>query len=98
MIGSFDDFDFEKRQNFGESVRENRPLIGAIGKQLLEAWKQTFHRDQQREAAIAVLNACGMNVGSKQQTRRIYGYMALLALDLLARLGNTRSDRYCVLI
>ena len=92
MIGTFDDFGFETRQNFGEPVCKKRPLIGGVGKQLLEEWKQTFHRRQQQDAAIAVLNAGGMNDGMEQQTQRIYQNMALLALDLLARIIAMRID------
>ena len=92
MSGSFDDFGFETRQDFGEPVRKKRPLIGGVGKQLLEEWKQTFHRRQQQDAAIAVLNAGGMNDGMEQQTQRIYQNMALLALDLLARIIAMRID------
>jgi hypothetical protein len=47
VIRTFDDFGFETRQDFGERVRKKKPLIGAVGKQLLEEWKQTFHRGQQ---------------------------------------------------
>ena len=92
MIRTFDDFGFEMRQDFGEPVCKKRSLIGAVGNQLLEEWKQTFHRRQQRDAAIAVLNAGGMNDGVKQQAQRIYQNMALLALDLLARIIAMRID------
>ena len=92
MIGTSDDFHFEMRQDIGEPVRKKGALIGAVCKQLLEEWKQTFHRGQQRDAAIAVLNAGGMNDGMEQQTYRIYEYMALLALDLFARIIAMRID------
>src|SRR6202158_3257832 len=92
MIGTFDDFGFEMRQDFGEPVCKKRSLIGTVGKQLLEEWKQTFHRRQQQDAAIAVLDAGGMNQGMEQQTQRIYQNMALLALDLLARVIAMRID------
>jgi len=92
MIGTFDDFGFETRQDFGEDVSKKRPLIGAVGKQLLKEWKQTFHRGQQRDAAIAILNAGGMNDGMEQQAQRIYENMALLALDLFARIIAMRID------
>jgi len=92
VIGTFDDFGFEMGQDFGERIRKKRPLIGTVGKQLLEEWKQTFHRRQQRDAAIAVLNAGGMNDGVEQQAQRIYQNMALLALDLLARIIAMRID------
>ena len=32
MVGSFDDFGFETREEFGERVSENRPLVRAVGK------------------------------------------------------------------
>jgi hypothetical protein len=92
VVGASDDFNFEMRQVIGEPVRKKWPLIGAVCKQLLEEWKQTFHRGQQRDAAIAVLNAGGMNDGMEQQTYRIYEYMALLALDLFARIIAMRID------
>jgi hypothetical protein len=91
VIGTSDDFNFEMRQDIGEPVRKKWPLIGAVCKQLLEKWKQTFHRGQQRDAAIAVLNDGGMNDGMEQQTYRIYEYMALLALDLFARIVRSRA-------
>jgi hypothetical protein len=92
VSGSFDDFGFETRQDFGEPVGKNRPLIGAVGKQLLKERKQAFHRRQKQDAAIAVLNAGGMHDGTQQQTERIYQYMALLALDLFARIIAMRID------
>ena len=92
MIGSFDDFGFETGQNLGERVAENRPLIGAVGKQLREGWKPTGQRRQQFDAAIAILDAGGMNDGVQQQTQRIDENMPLLALDLLARIEAGRID------
>ena len=92
MIGTFDDFGFEARQDFGERLGKKRPLIGGVGNQLFEEWKQTFHRGQQRDAAVAVLNAGGMNDGLEQQAQRIYENMALLALDLFARIIAMRID------
>ena len=92
MIGSFDDFGFETGQNLGERVAENRPLIGAVGKHFFEEWKLTEQRRQQCDAAIAILNAGGMNDGVQQQAQRIYKDMALLALDLLARIIAMRID------
>jgi hypothetical protein len=61
LIGSFDDFGFETGQNRGERVAKDRPLIGAVSEQLLEEWKLTEQRRQQYDAAIAILNAGGMN-------------------------------------
>ena len=36
LIGSFDDLDLEPREDFGERIGEDRPLIGAVGEQLFE--------------------------------------------------------------
>jgi hypothetical protein len=92
VTGSFDDFGLEARQDFGEPVCKNRSLIGAVGVQLLKKRKQALHRLQKCDAAIAVLNAGGMHDGMEQQTQRIYEYVALLALDLLARVIAMRID------
>ena len=92
MIGSFDDFGFDAWQDFCECAGKNRPLIGAVGKQLFEEWNPTKQRCQQHHAAIAILNAGGMNDGVQQQAQRIYKDMALLALDLLARIIAMRID------
>ncbi len=92
MIGSFDDFGFETGQNLGERIVKNRPLIGAVGKQLLKEWKLTEQRRQQCDAAIAILNAGGMNDGVQQQTQRIDENMPLLALDQFARIEPVGID------
>ena len=92
MIGSFDDFGFETGKDFGERVRKKKPLIGAVGKQLLEEWKPTEQRRQQCDAAVAILNAGGMNDGVQQQTQRIDENMPLLALDQLAGIEPVRID------
>ena len=72
------------RQDFGEGICKNRPLIGAVGNQLLKEWKLTEQRGQQQNAAIAILNVGSMNDGMQQQTKRIDQNMALFALDQLA--------------
>ena len=47
---------------------------------------------QQQDAAIAILDIGGVNDGVQQQTQRIDENMALLALDLLARIIAMRID------
>jgi hypothetical protein len=69
MIGTFDDFGFEMRQDFGERLGKKRPLIGAVGEQLLQERKQTLSA---RSEMPPSLNAGGMHHGVKQQTQRIY--------------------------
>ena len=92
VVGSFDDFDFEAGQDFGERVAEDRPLIGAVGEQLLQERKLTEQRRQQQDAAVAILNVGGMNDGVQQQTQRIDQKMPLLALDQLAGIEPVRID------
>ena len=92
LLGSSDDFGFEIGKDFGERVAENRPLIGAVGKQFLEEWKPIEQRRQQRDAAVTILNARGMNDGVQQQTQRVYENMALLALDLFPRIIAMRIN------
>ena len=67
-------------------------MIGAVGKQLCKEWKLTEQRRQQYDAAIAILDAGGMNDGVQQQTQRIDENMPLLALDQLAGIEAVRID------
>jgi len=80
------------RQDFGEGVRKNRPLIGAVGNQLLKEWKLTEQRGQQQNATIAILNVGPTDDGVEQQTERIDENMPLLALDQLACIEAMRID------
>ena len=57
-----------------------------------QEWKLTEQRRQQHDAAIAILDAGGMNDGVQQQTQRIDENMPLLALDQLARIEAVRID------
>lgn len=65
FIGSFDDFGSEAGQDFRERIAEYRPL-SAVGEQLLEERKLTERRRQQQDAAIAILDAGGMDDGVQQ--------------------------------
>ena len=56
LIGALDDLGLEIGQDFGEPVRKNRALIGAIGKQLLKERKLAEQRGEQQQAAIAILD------------------------------------------
>ena len=92
LIGAFDDFDFELRQDLRQGFLEHRSLIAAVGEQLLQ---ERIHPEQgrkQQEAAVTVLDIGGMNDRMQQQTQRIYEKVALLALDLLARIIARRID------
>ena len=61
LIGTFDDFGFEVWQNIDERRMEDRPRIGAIGKQFCEKRKLAEQRGEQPDAAVAILNASRMN-------------------------------------
>ncbi len=74
------------------ALPKSRPLIGAVGEQLLQEWKLTKQRRQQQDAAVAILNAGGMNDGVQQQTQRIDENMPFLALDQFARIKPVRID------
>lgn len=92
LIGAFDDFDFDARQHPGQAGAEGGTLIGGVGKELGQERMQPEHRGEQQDAAVAILNVGGMNDGMQQQAKRIYEQMALLALDLFARIIARRVD------
>ena len=92
MIGALDDFGFEAGQDFRDRLVELRPLIGRVGKQLLQERMRPEQGRKQQDAAVAILDVGGMNDGVQQQTQRVYENMALLALDLLARIIAMRID------
>jgi len=57
--------------------------------------QERVHSEQgckQQDAAVAILDVGGMNDGVQQQAQRVYENMALLALDLLARIIAMRID------
>ena len=91
-IGTLDDFGFELRSDLGQRRMEDRPRIGAIGKEPFQKRKQAEKRGQQQDAAVAILNIGRMNNRVQQQTLCIYQDVPLLALDELARVESGRID------
>ena len=80
------------RQDRSQRVVEFRSLIAGVGEQRLQ---ERIHSEQcrkQQDAAVTILDVCGVNDGVQQQTQRVYQNMALLALDLLARIIAMRID------
>src|SRR5215467_14986855 len=67
-------------------------LIAGIGEQRLQKGISAEQSRQQQDTTIAILNVGGMNDGVQQQAQCIYENMALLALDLLARVIARRID------
>jgi len=67
VIRPVDDFDLEVRKRFGQSLLKDRPLISAIGEELLQ---KRIHAKQGREnehASVAVLDIGRMHDRLKQE-------------------------------
>src|ERR1700674_615413 len=92
MVGAPDDFGFEVGQHARQAIVESRPLIGCVGKELLQERMHPKHGGQQHDAAVAVLDVGAVNDRVEQQTQRIYENVALLALDFLARIIAMRIN------
>jgi hypothetical protein len=92
MLGAFDDFGFDAGQYACQTACELRSLIGRIGKQLPQERMHSKHRGEQHDSTVAVLDVGAMNDGVQQQAQRIYENVALLALDLFARIVAMRID------
>jgi len=92
MIGAFDDFSFDLGHDFPERLLEFWPLIATIGKELLQEGIHPKQGRKQHDAAVAILDIGAMNDRVEQQTQRVYENVALLALDLLARIIAMRID------
>ena len=92
MIGTFDDFCFEVRQDFHQSALELRSLIAGVGEQLRQEGIHPEHGRKQQDAAVAILNVCRVDDGVQQQAQRVYENMAFLPLDFLACIIAMRID------
>ena len=86
LIGALDDFSFEVGQDFRERLLEFRPLIAAVSKQLFQERMDPEQSGKKQNTAVTVLDIGGVNDRVEQQTHRVYEKMALLTLDLLARI------------
>ena len=78
-----------------ESLRQrlrHASLITGIGEERLQEGIHPEQRRKKQHAAVAILDVGGMNDGVQQQTQRVYQNVALLALDLLARIIAMRID------
>ena len=92
MIGTPDDIGFEVGQRSGERLAEFRPLIARVRKQFLQQGMHSRQGCKQQDAAVAILDIGAMNDGVEHQAQRVYENVALLALDLLARIIAMRID------
>ena len=75
------------------SLGENRPLIAAIGEKFRQERVASEQCLQNQNAAVAILDVCGMNQRMQQQAYRIDKDMALLAFDLSANAVCRRFPR-----
>src|SRR5215468_6875949 len=91
-IGALDDFSFELWQDLRQGLLKVRPLVATIGKELFQERVHPEKGRKKQDAAIAILDIGRMNDGVQQQTQRVYENMALLALDLFARVIAMRID------
>ncbi len=79
-------------QDFVQRVVKLPSLIGRVGEQRLQEGIHPEQCRKQQDAAVAILDVSGMNDGVQQQTQCVYQNVALLALDLLARIIAMRID------
>src|ERR1017187_7649232 len=70
----------------------SRPLIAAVGEQLRQERILPEQSGKKQDAAVTILDIGGGNNRVEQQAQRIYEKVALLALDLLARIIAMRID------
>ena len=85
-IGAFDDFEVHALQNTPQSVLKACALISAIGVELQKKGIETEQGCHQEHAAVAILDVGGMHDGVHQKALRVDENVALLTLDLLARI------------
>src|SRR5262249_11867844 len=85
-------FSFELWQDLRQGLSKVRPLVATIGKELFQERIHPEKGRKKQDAAIAILDIGRMNDGVQQQTQRVYENMALLALDLFARVIAMRID------
>ena len=91
-IGALDDLDVDLPEDLCEGRLKYRPLIAAVGIELLQERIQAEQCGHHQDAAVTILDVGGMNDGVQQQAERIDENVALLALDLLARIIAMRID------
>ena len=67
LIGTFDDFNVEMRQNFCKPFRKFWSLIPAVDEQLLQKGKHAEQCRHDEDATIAILNVGRMDDGVEQE-------------------------------
>lgn len=85
-VRPLDDLDLELGDHLAELGPEPRTGIAAIGEQHFEERPAPEQCGEQQNAAVAVLDIGGMHDGMQDQAECVDQDMALLAVDLLARI------------
>ena len=91
-IGALDDFGLQMGQDRGQRGVEDRPVIGAVGKEFPEKWEHPKQGRQHQDPAGAILNIRRGDQGVQQQTLHIDENVPLFALDQLARVQARRVE------
>ncbi len=71
---------------------KDRPLISAVGEQFLEEREHSEQRRQQRDAAVAILDAGRRDEPLQEQPLHVDEDVALLSLDQFAGVEAGRID------
>ena len=83
--GAFDNLDGPLAE-FGESVTQIGAVIDTVGEEMAQPGKQIMDRRNDKPGTIAILDICGVHLGSDQQTGSIGHNVALTPFDLLGRI------------
>src|SRR5271166_996013 len=85
-IRPLDDLDRKLRHHLRQGLAKLRPLIAAIGEELLQKRIEAEQGRENQHPAVAVLDIGGVNQDVDQQALGIDQDMSLLAADFLARI------------
>src|SRR5215204_5863902 len=92
LIGPLDDLHPDAAADASQTRLELRPLIAAVGVKLEQKRRQPEEGGHDHHATVTVLHVGGMHEGVHQQALGVDQDMALLPLDLLARVVARRVD------
>lgn len=91
-MGPFHDFDRELWHHRRNGGRKLRPLVAAIGKQLVQEWILSEQRRDHQHPTVPILDIGRVNNGVQQQPYCIDKDMPLLAFGFLAGVIAVRVD------
>ncbi len=91
-VGALDDIQVDPAADGSQPGLELRALVAAVGVEFQQERVQPEQRPHQQHATIAVLDVGGVDDRLPQQALGVDQDVALLALDLLARIKAGRID------